>query len=40
MTGYELLKNVRADEDLRQTPFIMVTADRRRERHRGQEGRP
>ena len=27
MTGYDLLKEVRADERLRQTPFIIVTAD-------------
>ncbi len=26
MTGYELLKEVRADEKLARTPFIMVTA--------------
>ena len=26
MTGYELLKEVRADEKLSRTPFIMVTA--------------
>jgi two-component system, chemotaxis family, chemotaxis protein CheY len=31
MTGYELLKNVRADEELRQTPFIMVTAESKTE---------
>ena len=27
MTGYELLKEVRADEQLKSTPFIMVTAE-------------
>ena len=27
MTGYELLKEVRADEILKKTPFIMVTAE-------------
>ncbi len=27
MTGYELLKEVRSDEDLMRTPFIMVTAE-------------
>ncbi len=27
MTGYELLKEVRADGILKQTPFIMVTAE-------------
>jgi two-component system chemotaxis response regulator CheY len=27
MTGYELLQQVRADPDLKQTPFIMVTAE-------------
>ncbi|GIX16974.1 MAG: response regulator [Alphaproteobacteria bacterium] len=27
MTGYELLKEVRADEQLKNTPFIMVTAE-------------
>ena len=27
MTGYELLRHVRADDHLRTTPFIMVTAD-------------
>jgi two-component system chemotaxis response regulator CheY len=27
MTGYELLKEIRADEQLRPTPFIMVTAE-------------
>jgi two-component system chemotaxis response regulator CheY len=26
MTGYEFLKQVRADENLSRTPFIMVTA--------------
>ena len=27
MTGYELLQQVRADPDLKKTPFIMVTAE-------------
>ena len=27
MTGYELLKEVRADQQLKSTPFIMVTAE-------------
>ncbi|WP_349257188.1 response regulator [Pedomonas sp.] len=27
MTGYELLKEVRADAELKATPFIMVTAE-------------
>ncbi|MFO1147644.1 MAG: response regulator [Alsobacter sp.] len=27
MTGYELLKAVRADDQLKNTPFIMVTAE-------------
>lgn len=27
MTGYELLKEVRSDEELKETPFIMVTAE-------------
>jgi two-component system, chemotaxis family, chemotaxis protein CheY len=27
MTGYELLKTVRADDRLKDTPFIMVTAE-------------
>ncbi len=27
MTGYDLLRQVRADGDLSRTPFIMVTAD-------------
>jgi two-component system chemotaxis response regulator CheY len=31
MTGYELLKEVRADDHLRQTPFIMVTAESKTE---------
>ena len=40
MTGYELLKEVRADPGLTKTPFIMVTAEvQDRERDRGQEGR-
>ena len=31
MTGYELLQSVRADEDLKGTPFIMVTAESKTE---------
>lgn len=31
MTGYELLKEVRADDHLRSTPFIMVTAESKTE---------
>ena len=31
MTGYELLKEVRADEQLKKTPFIMVTAESKTE---------
>ena len=31
MTGYELLKEVRADEKLRATPFILVTAESKTE---------
>ena len=31
MTGYELLRHVRADPDLASTPFIMVTAESRTE---------
>ena len=31
MTGYELLKEVRADDQLRTTPFIMVTAESKTE---------
>ena len=31
MTGYELLKEVRADEKLARTPFIMVTAESKTE---------
>lgn len=27
MTGYQLLKEVRADESLKSTPFIMITAE-------------
>jgi two-component system chemotaxis response regulator CheY len=27
MTGYELLRHVRADNELKETPFIMVTAE-------------
>ena len=32
MTGYELLKHVRADENLTRTPFIMVTAESKTEK--------
>lgn len=31
MTGYELLKEVRTDESLSRTPFIMVTAESKTE---------
>ncbi|MCA0406093.1 MAG: response regulator [Proteobacteria bacterium] len=31
MTGYELLKQVRADRELHSTPFIMVTAESKTE---------
>ncbi len=31
MTGYELLKEVRADSSLSKTPFIMVTAESKTE---------
>ena len=31
MTGYELLKEVRADEKLAKTPFIMITAESKTE---------
>ena len=31
MTGYELLQKVRADETLKATPFIMVTAESKTE---------
>jgi two-component system, chemotaxis family, chemotaxis protein CheY len=31
MTGYELLRHVRADEALKPTPFIMVTAESKTE---------
>ncbi|PWR23561.1 response regulator [Zavarzinia compransoris] len=31
MTGYELLKQVRADEGLKKTPFIMITAESKTE---------
>ena len=31
MTGYDLLKQVRADRDLQATPFIMVTAESKTE---------
>ncbi len=31
MTGYELLKEVRADDKLKGTPFIMVTAESKTE---------
>ncbi|MCG8492102.1 MAG: response regulator [Sneathiellales bacterium] len=31
MTGFELLKEVRADESLKATPFIMITAESKTE---------
>jgi len=31
MTGYELLREVRADEKLKSTPFIMITAESKTE---------
>ena len=31
MTGYELLREVRADDSLKPTPFIMVTAESKTE---------
>jgi two-component system chemotaxis response regulator CheY len=31
MTGYDLLKNVRADQTIGKTPFIMVTAESKTE---------
>jgi two-component system chemotaxis response regulator CheY len=31
MTGYELLQQVRADRDLAETPFIMITAESKTE---------
>src|SRR3954451_7015664 len=31
MTGYELLREVRSDDQLRSTPFIMVTAESKTE---------
>jgi two-component system chemotaxis response regulator CheY len=31
MTGYELLRHVRADEGLKETPFIMITAESKTE---------
>lgn len=31
MTGYELLKKIRADEELSKTPFILVTAESKME---------
>ena len=39
MTGYELLKNVRAAEETAKTPFILVTAESKtRQRRRRSEG--
>ena len=32
MTGYDLLREVRADSRLRETPFIIVTAEAQRDR--------
>jgi two-component system, chemotaxis family, chemotaxis protein CheY len=31
MNGFELLKNVRADENLKGIPFLMVTAEAKKE---------
>ncbi|RJF88104.1 response regulator [Oleomonas cavernae] len=31
MTGYDLLKEVRADDQLKKTPFIMITAESKTE---------
>ena len=31
MTGYELLRQIRADQTLKETPFIMVTAESKTE---------
>ena len=31
MTGYDLLKHVRADDSLKEIPFIMVTAEAKSE---------
>jgi two-component system chemotaxis response regulator CheY len=31
MTGYQLLKEVRADENLKPTPFILITAESKTE---------
>jgi len=40
MTGYDLLREVRASPELSQTPFIMITAESKTEkRHCRQEGR-
>jgi two-component system chemotaxis response regulator CheY len=39
MTGLDLLREVRADARLKQTPFIMITAEKDGERDRGEAGR-
>ena len=40
MTGFDLLRQVRADPDLGETPFIMITAEiKDRKRSRGTQGR-
>src|SRR3954449_3146560 len=40
MTGYDLLREVRASPELSQTPFIMITAESKtRKRHRREERR-
>jgi len=40
MTGYDLLREVRASPELSQTPFIMITGGvKDRKRHRREEGR-
>jgi len=39
MTGYDLLKNMRADPTIGKTPFIMVTAESKTENVIGEEGR-
>ena len=40
MTGYDLLREVRASPEFSKTPFIMITAEiQDRKRHRREEGR-